>query len=143
MARLQQLSAVSLMSLLLLTACGTSSDGQRGGLTASRGGSGSLVQQSLMSSGEFGCEVVAEKEIVASGESFSLEVYVYNATGTARMPGTSLVADASGLITFSTSVTNTFGEDVDWTGTVNVADSKYTASCSFTITLLGGGSRRL
>jgi hypothetical protein len=131
-------------ALLVLSGCGQSTDGVRGSWDKGFRQSGnSQVQQSLMSSTGLGCEVTADKSEVESGETFTVTIQVYNASGQAQLASGTATADANGTIRLSTSYNNTYGEDVYWNPSVTISDAKSRASCSFTVLVTGGNFRRI
>lgn len=133
---------VALFSLgVLLSACGSQTDGIRGGLDGSVG-STTNTQNSLYSTGQFGCTATTSRSEVQSGEIFTVVVTVFNATGTPTL-ASGRVADSNGVITYTTSYLNTGANDLLWSPSVQVEDGTSVAQCSFQIYVTPQAGRRL
>lgn len=136
---------LALFSLgILLSACGLdgeTGEGIRGSWEVGVSPDGSGLN-SLFASGEFGCQAAASRTEVASGEVFTVNVTVFNANGTAKL-ASGIAANSSGIISYTTAFTNTSGDDILWSPTVRVSDSKNSASCRFQVYVVAQPYRRL
>jgi hypothetical protein len=125
----------SLFSLgVLLSACGNPAAGQRSSWEA--GPVSGTSQDSLFSDGSFGCQAIASRSEVYSGDVFTVTVSIFNAQGTAKLTNGKATADSNGILSYTTSYSNNTDGDILWAPMVRVSDSKSTASCQFQIYIL-------
>ena len=124
---------------LYVSACGQDTSGMRGAFGYTSTGGGNLQQQSLTG---FYCVATPAKMVVASNESFSVQVMVYGASGNVSLPGLN-ASGSGGAYTFTTKYNNTYGTDVYWQPSITATDGSSQAKCSFTVLVQGGSYRRL
>ncbi len=126
---------------LVLAACGSTAEGQRGSFTNSSSSAGTQTQSSTSSTGLF-CSATASKSTVASTEVFQVSVTISGASGSVSIPGTN-ASGSSTLMKFTTSYKNNHGIDVYWNPSIKVTDSASSTKCAFKVLVLAPSSRQL
>jgi hypothetical protein len=126
---------------LVLAACGSTADGQRGAFTSSSSNGKTSTQSSTSTTG-LSCVAVPSKATVASSEVFQVNVTISGASGTVSIPGTNATGSSSSM-QFTTSFKNTYGVDIYWNPSITVTDSLSSAKCSFKVLVQAPSSRQL